>query len=254
MTARSASKKKARAGEDDCETPGKPSFGDSATEAVFAFLAEQNRPFSAQNVTDGLASRSGLKKTAVERALAELVAGSYVSCKEYGKSKVYLTLQSNIELPTPAEMEQLEAELARQTEQLDELQEACAALQAEHQRLNAAPRTEEAEARATEREQQLREAESTLTALRERARGYDDRQRRLIEEQHRTATKAWRERKRLVQDIVRQMADGMEKKPAAFTEELGLELDEEEEEEAAAPVERRPGQGNASKRVTGNRA
>ena len=254
MTARSASKKKARTGGDGHDTPGKPSFGDSATKAVYAFLAEQNRPFSAQNVTDGLALRSGLKKTAVERALAELVAGSYVSCKEYGKSKVYLTRQSNIELPTPAEMEQLESELARQTERLEELQEACAALQAEHQRLNAAPRTEEAEARATEREQQLREAESTLTALRECARGYDDRRRRLIEEQHRTAMKAWRERKRLVQDIVRQMADGMEKKPAAFAEELGLELDEEEEEEAAAPVERRPGQGNASKRVTGNRA
>ncbi len=58
-------------------------------------MNQQNRPYSIQNIFDNL--RKAVKKPALQKALDELVEEKLITCKEYGKSQIFLYNQSNIE-------------------------------------------------------------------------------------------------------------------------------------------------------------
>lgn len=207
---------------------------DPSVLAVYAFLADQNRPFSVQNIIDGLASKTGLKKGAVERALAELVEKQHATCKEYGKSKIYITKQANISLPSDEEMKALDAQLGERTNELDEVSAKCQHFQGELQRLVAEPRTADAQSRVQQLQTEIIDAKARCAKWEQRAGGYDESKRRLILKNHQAALRAWKRRKHLVKSIVQQMADGMERRPSDLSIEMGIEEDKENEDSTVA--------------------
>lgn len=256
-----APKKKASA-KSSAASAASSSANDEAVKAVQSFLSAQNRPFSVQNIVDGLQAQ-GFKKTAVERALAELAASAVdgerdhdddedgeeeeeekengeqnggsagaVTCKEYGKTRVYITKQSNIELPSPEEMQRLGGEITDKSAELERLTSECATLQSAAAQLEAQPTTEEAHARVAELTRQVAAAERERADMEERTRGFDEERRQAIVKAYVAALRAWKQRRRAVDDIVKQMADGMEKRPGQVYELMGLETDAE----AGAPA------------------
>lgn len=78
---------------------------------VLDFLQRTNRPQSVTNIVDALQGVP-LKKAAVDRATAALVARGAVTLKEYGKAKVFIADQAGIALPTAAERAELDRRLA----------------------------------------------------------------------------------------------------------------------------------------------
>nr|AGH55780.1 Hop2 [Brachionus calyciflorus] len=58
---------------------------------VLDYLVEQNRPFSAQDITNNLDGKLG--KTVITNALEKLAADNRIIEKVYGKQKVYMALQ-----------------------------------------------------------------------------------------------------------------------------------------------------------------
>ena len=57
-------------------------------------MEKQNRPYNLLNVFDNLHAK--IKKPALESALNELTEEKFLSCKEYGKNKVYFLNQDQL--------------------------------------------------------------------------------------------------------------------------------------------------------------
>lgn len=64
-----------------------------AAEAVLKYLADTNRPYSANDITQNLNKKFG--KTEILRALDALVSKEQIMEKVYGKQKVYCALQED---------------------------------------------------------------------------------------------------------------------------------------------------------------
>lgn len=247
-----APKKKAKTGK---AANGTGAAADPAVDAVQRFLATHNRPYSVQNVVDGLQSQ-GVKKAAVERALTELAStpqrgsdddddddgnandensdanrgdggGNKVTFKEYGKTRVYLIQQSGIALPTADEMQALDRDIQAKSAELESLESERTALRHEAAQLGNQPTTEAARARVVELKAEVAEAEREHDAMQERTKGYDEQRRQAIVKGYAAALRAWKQRRRAVDDIVKQMADGMEKRPRELYSLMEIETDEE---------------------------
>ena len=70
----------------------KHTFAPQAEDRVLHFITTHNRPWNVLGVSDHLA-QFGVKKAQVQRALDTLSEGGKVTCKEFGKAKLYLPLQ-----------------------------------------------------------------------------------------------------------------------------------------------------------------
>jgi len=60
---------------------------DSKT-AIAIYMEKQNRPYSIQNILDNMHGK--VKKTICQKVLDDLTEEKLLTCKEYGKAKIYL--------------------------------------------------------------------------------------------------------------------------------------------------------------------
>jgi transcriptional regulator CtsR len=59
-----------------------------ARAAIREYMIKQNRPYSLQNVLDNMHGR--VKKGPCQKILDDLTDEKVLTCKEYGKAKIYL--------------------------------------------------------------------------------------------------------------------------------------------------------------------
>eukprot|EP00958_Prasinococcus_capsulatus_P006708 scaffold625_cov420-Prasinococcus_capsulatus_cf.AAC.61 len=119
-----------------------------AVSKVLGFLKKENRPYNAQvglrfhaslaMIADAF-QKFGIKKTAIERALAELATQGKVVCKEYGKAKVYLAEQEGLATLSSEEIAQLDAENTELKAKLSTLGSEVAAKKRQLQTIRSAP-------------------------------------------------------------------------------------------------------------------
>ena len=76
--------------------------------SIFTF--KRNRPFSVQNVVDGL--KGSVKKTAAQKALESLVESNRITAKEFGKNKAFFPDQSQFEVPSKEEVDKMNKTIA----------------------------------------------------------------------------------------------------------------------------------------------
>ena len=65
---------------------------------------QQNRPVNSQIVADML-QKSGVKKTMAQKILDGAASSGLISFKDYGKQRIYLARQDQLQIPTPEELE-----------------------------------------------------------------------------------------------------------------------------------------------------
>jgi len=99
-----------------------------AYEAVLKYMEQQNRPYSIQNIMDNMHGR--IPKKICENVLQKLVDENHLSCKEFGKAKVYLANQDKFPTTSQAELDALDAIISTKREQLDGAQNELKGLQA----------------------------------------------------------------------------------------------------------------------------
>lgn len=80
-----------------------------ATEAVYKYLQNTNRPYSANDITLNLHKEYG--KSAVQKGLDELVEKNRIREKTYGKQKVYCILQADCSDIDESSMTKLDEEV-----------------------------------------------------------------------------------------------------------------------------------------------
>ncbi|OSX76116.1 hypothetical protein BU14_0207s0034 [Porphyra umbilicalis] len=194
---------------------------------VNEFLVRTNRPQSVTNIVDALqAAPTPLKKAAVDRATASLVARGDVTLKEYGKAKVFITNQSTIDVPSPEERAAIDERLAQLEAAAVDGQAAVASANAAAADVYATLSDADALARSTEVKVQRSELEAKVASF---GGGVvlSEEERAALEQKYAEVMDTWKKRKRIVVEAVATISEGANKKPAELYEKIGIETDEE---------------------------
>eukprot|EP00850_Spirogloea_muscicola_P001108 SM000004S14978 [mRNA] locus=s4:519094:520476:- [translate_table: standard] len=175
-------------------------------------MNEQNRPHNAQNVADAL-QKAGIKKTTAQKALDNLADAGHITSKEYGKQKIYLARQDQIELPSPEDLEAgkraseqlaLQLRLAKSSLTYDQIQEQIQKLTDENKAMN-----------------------EKLSCLRDGAVLMPTEERITVDKSFETSIALWRRRKRAFRDLWDMITENLPGDPKELQVELGIETDEE---------------------------
>mmetsp|Transcript_6393 Transcript_6393/g.19333 ORF Transcript_6393/g.19333 Transcript_6393/m.19333 type:complete len:237 (-) Transcript_6393:2974-3684(-) len=192
---------------------------------VMTYMSRQNRPFSLQQVVDALQS-SGLKKTGCERALMSLVEKEKVTMKEFGKAKIFLCRQENIDMPSEDEMKKLDEDVRTATEELEQLDEQFVELAESVNKLKSTMSIEEARAKSDELNRDIAAFEEKLASFGPHRKQVTQEEKDAIESLYTRMRDEWRKRQRMAKDIVNMISEGLGKKPSELNEEMGIETDE----------------------------
>eukprot|EP00850_Spirogloea_muscicola_P001901 SM000007S20861 [mRNA] locus=s7:594718:596507:+ [translate_table: standard] len=172
---------------------------------ILAFMNEQNRPHNAQNVADAL-QKAGIKKTTAQKALDNLADAGHITSKEYGKQKIYLARQDQIELPSPEDLEagkKAKLRLAQSSLTFDQIQEQIQKLTDENKAMN-----------------------EKLSSLRDGAVLMPTDERTAVDKSFETSIALWRRRKRAFRDLWDLITENLPGDTKELQVELGIETDE----------------------------
>ncbi|XP_028931621.1 homologous-pairing protein 2 homolog isoform X1 [Ornithorhynchus anatinus] len=190
-------------------------------------LRAQNRPLSAQDACGNLQPNHGIGKTAVLKALEQLVQQGTVREKVYGKQKIYFADQGHFDTVNEADLKRLDDDIAALATRIQNVQQACRPLEAELKELTGSLTTpamrseiqvlKEECAGYTEKLRKIKSASNHVTPA-EKDKVYSERQK---------YCKEWRKRKRLATEMCDAILEGYSKTKKQFYEEVGLETDED---------------------------
>lgn len=195
-------------------------------EVIFQFLQRNNRPYSVQNIVDSL-QKQGIKKTAVERSLASLVERKLVTKKEYGKAKIFLATQGNINIPDAEAVEKTETELRELTESLEETTKNVALLRQRRGTLAGALTLDEARHRVKEVEDVLAQKKGKRGALGDASNLFSKEDKMKLETSYFTIRQKWKAYRRIVIDIADRVSEATGRKRTDIYSEIGIETDEQ---------------------------
>lgn len=187
---------------------------------------QQNRPYSVANIVDAL-QKAGVKKTAIERALAALVAQGTVSKKEYGKSSVFMLAQDKLELPNPEEMKQVDEDIKNRASKLQELDSQLEELRTEEKSLRNVRTLEETKQELSRLQTDIEQKETKLSKLGDGSQLMTKEEKMQVETKYFALHSAWKKRKRMVKSIADIIGESSGMKPKDFYVEVGIETDEE---------------------------
>ena len=201
-----------------------------AEKLITKYMLQQNRPYSAIQVTDNLHKR--IQKGGVERVLGKLVAASVLRQKDYGKASIFFPHQDKVAESlggsvAPAVMADMKRQEAAATVECQEVADALAAAETEAAVLAAEPTDAHLDG-------ELAELAAEVAARRARVAAaggatVDPQARDKAVTAHNFFLKTWKTLKRKVTDFSGSVADSMGKKTKEVQELFGLELDEQEQ-------------------------
>eukprot|EP00117_Sycon_ciliatum_P007862 scpid60107/ scgid10808/ Homologous-pairing protein 2 homolog; Nuclear receptor coactivator GT198; PSMC3-interacting protein; Proteasome 26S ATPase subunit 3-interacting protein len=192
---------------------------------VLAYLAQQNRPYSAGDIFSNLHKEVG--KTAVVKALEDLAQQGKVREKVYGKQKVYMVCQSDESEMTEEEMAAVDAEAAEVQKELTGLEAECRTKEATLSGLTSALTTEEAEKQLAIVSKEVKEMEERLDQIKGGSNHISPGEKEKICKQHDLMKKTYRKRKRMAMEVVDSILEGYPKSKKQLLEEIGIETDED---------------------------
>uniref|UniRef100_A0A7S3GM58 Homologous-pairing protein 2 winged helix domain-containing protein n=2 Tax=Palpitomonas bilix TaxID=652834 RepID=A0A7S3GM58_9EUKA len=180
---------------------------------ILNFLNEQNRPFNCQNIVDALSPKNkAMKKTLVQKCLDGLSSRDEITCKEFGKVKIYLANQANFEIPTDEELREMDASIESLEAERKKISALLSSLHAERKTLSEALTDSELKKRIeglNEEVNRMSKRVSTIEGGTELASKEEIQQASKNFDKY---AKVWVDRKRKCMDAVEQIGEGMEKK------------------------------------------
>ncbi|KAK3927715.1 Homologous-pairing protein 2-like protein [Frankliniella fusca] len=201
----------------------------AANKAVFEYLVGQNRPYSANDVTQNLLNAHS--KGAVQKALEQLAAQGRILEKENGKQKVYCALQAEPQGVSKEDMarelQELNAAIASATQNLRAVEQQVREAEAELKSLLAAPTTDEAESEVVALEKRVQNLRTKLADLTDTYVKVSPEERKKTDREHETMLREYRNRKRICTDMMGQILESYPKSKKDLIEEIGIVTDEE---------------------------
>eukprot|EP00741_Cyanophora_paradoxa_P008321 tig00001292_g8050.t1 len=190
-------------------------------DTILELVNQQNRPLSSQNIIDHLK----LGKAAAERVIAKLAETGKISVKEFGKSKIYFARQDQFDAPDSASLARMDAEITSLTQKLAQVTEEVKELNAEMRKLGSALTQQEIAQRLVALRDETAKKRQRLTKLKDGGNTVTPEHKRAVEAAYAKARNAWRQRKRLCEEIVGQMCELSGMKLQQTMESMGLETD-----------------------------
>ncbi|ONI31359.1 hypothetical protein PRUPE_1G308500 [Prunus persica] len=199
---------------------------DSTDAIVLRYLNEQNRPLNSQNVADAL-QKYNLKKAAIQKALDTLADNGKISFKEYGKQKVYLARQDQLDIPNSEELSRMKQENEKLQEQLGEQKRSISEVEGEIKALQSNLTLEQIREKEAKLTNEVNEMEDRLEKLRGGVTLVKPEDRKAVEQMVYEKISQWRKRKRMFKDLWDSITENSPKDVKEFKEEIGLEYDED---------------------------
>ncbi|RMZ55035.1 hypothetical protein APUTEX25_005661, partial [Auxenochlorella protothecoides] len=196
-------------------------------------------------VADMLASQ-GFKKAQVEKALMALAEAGKISCKEFGKQKLFIPSQEGLPELDAAEKDAKLSRISQLQQSRKEFEAEISAQRKELAQLNSVLTVEELQAQIATRLQQVQEAETKLAAHRGGgivAVSAEDVA--AAEQRFATGLTAWERYRRMFRDIWDTVSENLEANQADVFEDMGVETDEAIGETLAAYQHLLPGRKKA---------
>ncbi|XP_017774535.1 PREDICTED: homologous-pairing protein 2 homolog [Nicrophorus vespilloides] len=199
-----------------------------ASQQILKFLADQNRPFNANDIAQNVDKEFG--KSAVQKALDKLVGQHKVMVKAYGKQNIYCIVQSDATSDMPEQVRRLNRQINEMTAELEKGGDQLKLTMTELNRLQGTKSLGEVRC-------EYKELTAQIEALKEKLSQYDDGNAETVSDEERNAVlqerekiiKEYKKRKRLCMDIVDAIMEGYPKTKKQLMEEVGIETDEEAE-------------------------
>lgn len=198
---------------------------DAAESAVFHYMKQQNRPYSAADVFLNLHKVHG--KTAVIKAMEALAASGKLVEKIYGKSKIYVINQNEFPVASGDEIGAMDKNIEEITKKSAIIQSELKSLKAELKLYLNTFTTEEANSEVEKLKSEIMSLKARLDMARNAMHDISEQDRKDIKRNHTTFTTLWRKRKRMTTDLMNAVLEGYPKSKKTFIEEVGIETDEE---------------------------
>lgn len=192
---------------------------------VLEYIVRQNRPYSVIDIFNNLHKEYG--KTAVVRALDQLVEEGKIKEKTYGKQKIYFPEQSQFPAVDDEDLQKMDAEVKNMTGTLEEITQGVRSNEALLSKLNSSLTTSEAKEKLSTVKQEISALEAKLSDLESNAPKIDPAEKDAIYANNEKYVKEWRKRKRLTTDMVDAILEGYPKGKKTLFEEIGIETDED---------------------------
>lgn len=195
-------------------------------ETVRAFMKSANRPYSGNDVFSGL-QRQGVGKSAVDKALDQLVGENELYVKVYGKQKVYCAVQPDATAEDRTEVAAMDEELLKTDRAVREAERRYRQSEAELKALRGT-------CTADELSRNVAELQRAVSGFRERLDGHrstataavSEKDKELAKKDYERLAKEYRKRKRACTDILDSILENCPKTKRALFEEIGIETDE----------------------------
>ncbi|KAL3149773.1 hypothetical protein ABBQ38_013599 [Trebouxia sp. C0009 RCD-2024] len=197
-----------------------------AEERVLNYINGENRPFNVQLVADMLA-QFGIKKPQVQRAVDALSEAGKITCKEFGKSKIYLPLQQDVEVLDKDEMDAKKTKIRELNEQIRESGERVRQIQKELQGLGTFLTLEELTEKDESLLQQIGPLKQKLAKLQSGSVLISKEEREGVEKGLQKYLDAWAQRRRIFKNIWGDISENVDQNQKEVFEEMGVQTDED---------------------------
>jgi len=201
-------------------------MGSLDKEIVYKFMVTANRPFSSNDVFSSL-QQQGVGKSAVDKALDQLVKENKIVMKVNGKQKIYCVVQQDSVAEDQKEIQLIDGELLKTTETVRNVELKYKQSDMEVKALQETRSTEDIERKKAEMKKIVAELKVQVTQLSQNASNIvsgEDRE-QVMKDFERVA-REYRRRKRMCTDILDSILENYPKSKKDLFEEIGVETDE----------------------------
>lgn len=201
-------------------------MGSSDKEVVYKYMTTANRPFSGNDVFSNV-QRQGVGKSAVDKALDQLVKESKIVMKLNGKQKIYCAMQPDSAAEDQKEIQLIDEELLKINETLRNVELKYKQSELEVKSLQGTLSTEEVERQVAEKKKIITALKIQLDQLNQNSGNVvSEKDKQQLKKDYENITKEYRKRKRMCMDLLNSILENYPKPKRALFEEIGVETDE----------------------------
>lgn len=197
-----------------------------SSKVVVKYLRDQNRPYSTNDIFNNL--HEEIKKPAIQKALDQLVETGAIIEKVYGKQKVYVVKQEDMNVKDlERELQDLDSELSEISQKLASVEQKLKGSENVFRDLQCAPTTSAAECEQKLLENRIETLKAKFDSISKNSVNISETDREQVQMEHKSNVKEWRKRKRLCMDIIDSILEFYPNSKRALLEEVGIETDED---------------------------
>ena len=173
---------------------------------ILEYLTKQNRPYSATDIHSNLHNQLG--KTAVVKALEELVSNGTIKSKAYNKQVVYVADQSVLADVDGDELKEMDSKISQLTEENNILNGKYKELEKVFNDLKSTFIIEEAKIKVKQVESEIKILSGKLDTLKNNSNAVSLEEGKEVLAMHNKQLKELRKRKRIVKEMVGAVLEG----------------------------------------------